>query len=93
MRSHKENATQSGLNIIGIDELIVALNAFSEEKISITTIKNKGYFLSFYANSEAKQFLGLVVIKLRKQTSDELRFYRDVLGIKNIPPEAQEEAL
>ncbi|HBI11055.1 MAG TPA: hypothetical protein DDY57_13120 [Franconibacter pulveris] len=67
MRSHKENATQSGLNIIGIDELIVALNAFSEEKISITTIKNKGYFLSFYANSEAKQFLGLVVIKLRSK--------------------------
>lgn len=93
MRSHKENATQSGLNIIGIDELIVALNAFSEEKISITTIKNKGYFLSFNANSEADQFLGMAVIKLRKQTSDEIRFYRDVLGIKNIPPEAQEEAL
>jgi len=86
MKVHYENSKQSGLSVIGIDELIVSLSDSKDDNIFIINLRNKKYFLKLYLNKELSQFLGYVLIKLRKKTEEEIQWGRDVLGIKSLPP-------
>lgn len=90
LKIHSENAQNSGLHIAGISEVIISLERFHEEKINIINIRNSSHFLKIYSDVLLRESLGCILLKLRKKTPEELRWGRDVLGIKTQPPDIEE---
>jgi len=91
MRIHLENAKRSGLKVEGINELIAALQAFPGKEINIINIRNRSFYFKVYSDAFLNEYLGCVAIKLRKKTPEEVRWGRDVLGIKSPPPDIKED--
>lgn len=86
MKIHYENAKHSGLNILGIEELIEKLIKFQSKVVFLVNARNDDYFFKFYFEQSLQNFLVCVVIKLRKKTEEEILWGREVLGIKKSPP-------
>ena len=86
MKVHYENSKQSGLNIIGIIELIKSLGGFDDDEIFLINLRNENYFSKIYMNKKLNILLGYIIIKSRKKTEEEIKWGRDVLGIKSLPP-------
>ncbi|MCL2894509.1 hypothetical protein [Brenneria tiliae] len=87
MKVHHENSKRSGLNVIGIDDLIMSLHKLQEDTVFLINIRNRKYFLKLYLDKKLNHFLGYILIELRKKTEEEIRWGRDVLGIKTLPPD------
>ncbi|WP_312282252.1 hypothetical protein [Pseudescherichia sp.] len=86
MQVHKHNAMSTGLDIPGLNELIVALDNFNEKSVCVVNVRSQGYQLKFYSDINKEILLGLVILKLRKKTNEEMQFARDVLGITSSVP-------
>ncbi|MFP1837491.1 hypothetical protein ACLEDU_17615 [Lonsdalea quercina] len=87
MKVHNDNSKRSGLNIIGIDDLIMSLHKLQQDTVFLINIRNRKCFFKLYLDKELNHFLGYVLIELRKKTEEEIRWGRDVLGIKTLPPD------
>lgn len=86
MKVHCENTKKSGLIVLGLGELILSLEHFKDNYVFIINLKNNKYFLKLYLNTSLDQYLGCVLIKLRKKTEEEIQWGREVLGINSLPP-------
>ena len=86
MKVHYENSKQSGLNIIGIIELIKSLGGFDDDEIFLINLSNENYFSKIYMNKKLNILLGYIIIKSRKKHEEAIKWGRDVLGIKSLPP-------
>jgi hypothetical protein len=82
MEVHYENAKRSGLNAIGLENLIIGLKEKNDDVVFLINIKNEKYFFKLYFNKELHELLGYVILELRRKTEEEIRWARDVLGIK-----------
>lgn len=87
MKVHYENAKRSGLNAIGLENLIIGLKENHDDIIFLVNIKNRRYFFKLYFNNRLQELLGCVVLELRKKTEEELRWGREVLGVNNKSPD------
>ncbi|MCR1000760.1 hypothetical protein [Serratia rubidaea] len=86
LKIHNENASQSGLNIIGIEDLIPTLSNIEDLIIRVVNARNDEYFIKTYLNKDKSKDLGIIIIKRRKRSDEEIRWHREVLGIKSEPP-------
>ncbi|WP_448669427.1 hypothetical protein [Enterobacter mori] len=91
MKAHKENTKFTGLKVEGLDELINALENFDGESISVINIRTKSYSFKIYSNQKNTGLLGVIILKLKKKTDEEIRFGRDVLGITSPPPDIEDD--
>lgn len=91
MQVHKHNAMSTGLDILGLNELIVALDSFNEKSVCVVNVRSQGYQLKFYSDINKEILLGLVILKLRKKTNEEMQFARDVLGITSSVPSIDDD--
>lgn len=87
MQVHHKNAKRSGLNAIGLENLIAGLKENNDAIVFLINIKNKNYFFKLYFDKELHDLLGCVILKLREKTEEELRWGREVLGINNKHPD------
>lgn len=91
MKAHKENMKFTGLNAEGLDELIIALENFDGESVSVINIRARSYSFKIYSNQKNTDLLGVVILKLKKKTDEEIHFGREVLGIKSPPPDIEDD--
>lgn len=73
MKVHHENSKRSGLNIIGIDDLISSLIICNQSNIFIINIRNERYYIKLYFESDKKNFLGYIIIALRNRNENRLK--------------------
>ena len=91
MKAHKENTKFTGLKAKGLDELIIALENFDGENVSVINIRTKSYSFKIYSNQKNTDLLGVIILKLKKKTDEEIRFGREVLGITSPPPDIEDD--
>ncbi|WP_024552256.1 hypothetical protein ACP26C_12245 [Franconibacter helveticus 513] len=91
MKAHRENAKITGLKAQGLDELISALEVFNKENVCAINIRNKLNSFKIYSDEKNTELLGVIVLKLRKKTDEEIRHGQEVLGIKSAPPDPSNE--
>lgn len=91
IKAHKENSKFTGLKVNGLDELIIALEAFDKKNVSIINIRSKSYSFKIYSDENNNTLLGVIILKLKKKTDDDIRFGQEVLGIKTPPPDIEDE--
>lgn len=87
MKVHYENAKHSGLNAIGLDNLITELSKNQDDAVFLINIRNRKCFFKMYFDKDLHDLLGYVLIELRKKTEEEIRWGREVLGIKKKHPD------
>lgn len=87
MKAHRENAKITGLKAQGLEYLISALEAFNKENVCVINIRNKSYSFKIYSDENNTEVLGVIVLKLRKKSDEEIRYGKEVLGIKTAPPD------
>ncbi|EOL8945406.1 hypothetical protein ACM91X_002543 [Cronobacter dublinensis] len=87
MKAHRDNAKVTGLKAQGLDDLILALEAFNKENVCIINVRNKLNSFKIYSDEKNTELLGVIVLKLRKKTDEEIRHAQEVLGIKTAPPD------
>lgn len=87
MKVHYENAKHSGLNAIGLDKLITELNKNQDDAVFLINIRNRKCFFKMYLDKGLHDLLGYVLIELRKKSEAEIRWGREVLGIKKKHPD------
>ncbi|MER5086976.1 hypothetical protein, partial [Enterobacter vonholyi] len=81
MKAHKENTKFSGLKVNGLDDLIIALENFEKENVFVINIRSKLYSFKIYSDENNNTLLGVIILKLKKKTAEEIRFGREILGI------------
>lgn len=91
MKAHKENKKFTGLKVEGLDELIIALENFDGESVSVINIRIRSYSFKIYSNPKNTDLLGVIMLKLKKKTDEEIRFGREVLGITSPPPDIEDD--
>lgn len=52
MKAHKENTKFTELKVKGLDELIIALENFDKENVSVINIRTKLYFFKVYSDEK-----------------------------------------
>ncbi|MDI7691466.1 hypothetical protein [Cronobacter malonaticus] len=87
MKVHRDNAKITGLKAQGLDDLISALEIFDKENVCIINIRSKLFSFKIYSDENNKELLGVIVLKLRKKSDEEIRYGKEVLGIKTAPPD------
>ncbi|ELQ6018954.1 hypothetical protein R2225_004032 [Cronobacter sakazakii] len=87
MKVHRDNAKITGLKAQGLDDLISALEIFDKENVCIINIRSKLFLFKIYSDENNTELLGVIVLKLRKKTDEEIRYGKEVLGIKGAPPD------
>lgn len=90
MKAHKNNTKLTGLKVEGLDELIIALENYDEETVLVINILTKSFSFKIYSDKN-NALLGVIILKLKKKTNDEIRFGRDVLGITTPPPDIEND--
>ena len=91
MKAHKENAKFTGLKANGLDKLIIALEAFDKENVSVINIRSGSYSFKIYSDENNNALLGVIILKLKKKTDEDIRFGREVLGITTHPPDIKDD--
>ncbi|EOU9514294.1 hypothetical protein ACOJCK_004262 [Cronobacter dublinensis] len=87
MKAHRDNAKITGLKAQGLDDLISALEVFNKENVCVINVRNKLNSFKIYSDEKNTELLGVIVLKLRKKTDEEIRHAKEVLGIKTAPPD------
>ncbi|CAH5308471.1 hypothetical protein AI2839V1_2595 [Enterobacter cloacae] len=90
MKVHKNNTKLTGLKVEGLDELIIALENFDEETVLVINIRTKLFSFKIYSDKN-NALLGVVILKLKKKTDEDIRFGRDVLGITTPLPDIEND--
>ncbi|ELV2771238.1 TPA: hypothetical protein O8U43_000480 [Enterobacter cloacae] len=90
MKAHKNNTKLTGLKVEGLDELIIALENFDEETVLVINIRTKLFSFKIYSDKNNAP-LGVIILKLKKKTDEDIRFGRDVLGITTPPPDIEND--
>lgn len=90
MKAHKNNTKLTGLKVEGLDELIIALENYDEETVLVINIRTKSFSFKIYSDKN-NALLGVIILKLKKKTNEEIRFGRDVLGIMTPPPDIEND--
>lgn len=83
MDIHNENVKKSGGVIIGYPSLQKSLSISSDEKVCILSGYDKKYGFDLYLNELITQAIGVAIVKIRKKSKEELKWERDVLGLKH----------
>ncbi|HDR2715772.1 TPA: hypothetical protein QCJ33_000490 [Enterobacter roggenkampii] len=91
MKAHKENTKFSGLKVNGLDDLIIALENFEKENVFVINIRSKLYSFKIYSDENNNTLLGVITLKLKKKTAEEIRFGREILGITTPPPDIEDD--
>lgn len=91
MKAHKENTKFTELKVKGLDELIIALENFDKENVSVINIRTKSYSFKVYSDEKNNFLLGVVILKLKKKSDEDIRFGREVLGIVTPPPGIEDD--
>ncbi|EOD3576811.1 hypothetical protein ACKTG8_004203 [Cronobacter sakazakii] len=87
MKVHRDNAKITGLKAKGLDDLISVLEVFDKENVCIINIRSKLFSFKIYSDENNTDLLGVIVLKLRKKSDEEIHYGKEVLGIKTAPPE------
>ena len=90
MKAHKNNTKLTGVKVEGLDELIIALENYDEETVLVINIRTKSFSFKIYSDKN-NTLLGVIMLKLKKKTNEEIRFGRDVLGITTPPPDIEND--
>lgn len=90
MKAHKNNTKLTGLKVEGLDELIIALENFDEETVLVINIRTKLFSFKIYSDKN-NALLGVIILKLKKKTDEDILFGRDVLGITTHPPDIEND--
>lgn len=90
MKAQKNNTKLTGLKVEGLDELIIALENYDEETVLVINILTKSFSFKIYSDKN-NALLGVIILKLKKKTNEEIRFGRDVLGITTPPPDIEND--
>ncbi|WP_426760248.1 hypothetical protein [Enterobacter cloacae complex sp. 366F10] len=85
MKAHKENTKFTGLKVNGLDDLIIVLENFEKENVFVINIRSKLYSFKIYSDENNNTLLGVIILKLKKKTAEEIRFGREILGITTPP--------
>ena len=80
---HIENVRKNGSDIIGYSSLKEFLEGSKDKKIYILSGYDKKYGFDLYLDESKSQVIGVAIIELRKKNEEELRWERDLLGIKH----------
>ncbi|AOQ00296.1 hypothetical protein BFV65_11990 [Enterobacter hormaechei subsp. hoffmannii] len=91
MKAHKENTKFTGLKVNGLDDLIIALENFEKENVFVINIRSKLYSFKIYLDENNNTLLGVIILKLKKKTAEEIRFGREILGITTPPPDIEDD--
>lgn len=91
MKAHKENTKFTGLKVNGLDDLIIALENFEKENVFVINIRSKLYSFKIYSDENNNTLLGVIILKLKKKTAEEIRFGREILGITTPPPDIEDD--
>lgn len=91
MKAHKENTKFSGLKVNGLDDLIIALENFEKENVFVINIRSKLYSFKIYSDENNNTLLGVIILKLKKKTAEEIRFGREILGITTPSPDIEDD--
>lgn len=83
MDIHIENVRKNGSNIIGYSSLRKNLNTSSDKTIYILSGYDKKYGFDLYLDKSKSHSIGVAIIKLRIKSEEELKWEREVLGIKH----------
>lgn len=78
------------MKVEGLDELIIALENFDEETVLVINIRTKLFSFKIYSDKN-NALLGVVILKLKKKTDEDIRFGRDVLGITTPLPDIEND--
>lgn len=81
MEIHIENVRRNGGNIIGYSELKDILYDVEDEYVYILSGCDKIFGFDLYLGEDKTKVLGVLIIKLRIKSEDELKWERDKLGI------------
>lgn len=81
MEIHIENVRKNGADIIGYSELKNMLNDIEDEHVYILSGCDKKFGFDLYFGEDKTKVLGVLIIKLRIKSEDELKWERDKLGI------------
>ena len=87
MKAHRDNAKITGLKAQGLQDLISVLEVFDKENVCIINICSKLFSFKIYSDENNTELLGVIVLKLRKKSDEEIRYGKEVLGIKGVPPD------
>jgi len=87
MKAHRDNAKMTGLKAQGLDDLISTLEVFNKENVCVINICNKLNSFKIYSDEKNTELLGVIILKLKKKTDEEIRHAQEVLGIKAAPPD------
>ncbi|EOU9535185.1 hypothetical protein ACOJCT_003439 [Cronobacter dublinensis] len=87
MKAHRDNAKMTGLKAQGLDDLISTLEVFNKENVCVINICNKLNSFKIYSDEKNTELLGVIILKLRKKTDEEIRHAQEVLDIKAAPPD------
>lgn len=91
MKAHKVNTKFTGLKVNGLDDLIIALENFEKENVFVINIRSKSYSFKIYSDENNDTLLGVIILKLKKKTAEEIRFGREILGITTPPPDIEDD--
>lgn len=91
MKAHKANTKFTGLKVNGLDDLIIALENFEKENVFVINIRSKSYSFKIYSDENNDTLLGVIILKLKKKTAEEIRFGREILGITTPPPDIEDD--
>jgi len=81
MEIHIENVRKNGSDIIGYSELKDMLYDVEDEYVYILSGCDKTFGFDLYLGEDKIKVLGVLIIKLRVKSEDELKWERDKLGI------------
>lgn len=80
---HYENVKKNNGHIIGYRSLKKHLKENKENNVYILSGHNEKYGFDLYLNESKSCVIGVAIIKLRVKSADEIKWERDVLGIKH----------
>lgn len=81
MDIHIENVRKNGGDIIGYYELKNKLYDVGDEYVHILSGCGEKYGFDLYLDENKIKSLGVLIVKLRVKSEDELKWERDKLGI------------
>ena len=79
------------MKVNGLDDLIIALENFEKENVFVINIRSKLYSFKIYSDENNNTLLGVIILKLKKKTAEEIRFGREILGITTPPPDIEDD--
>lgn len=83
MDIHIENVRKNGGDIVGYSLLRKNLESSSDKNIYILSGYDKKYGFDLYLARTKSHSIGVAIIRLRRKSEEELKWEREVLGIKH----------